>query len=237
MHSKDKKVFCKECGESFSKKYQLAEHQTIHFGSITYKCDKCAKSFANVTKFKKHKKIHEKDPKRYPCPVSECSEVFDKWLLLCAHRRTKHVTNHKCNKCDKIFLSKSRLRIHSRTHSEIRLVVLCPYDNCHKPYFYKSNLEQHIRVKHLGEKFYCDICSAGLTTKKKLIEHIQLHELKKKRKSKKLEQKKKRKDAGIPKKSMLSGLIGVKLPYNLEKMVMKRETMMTNDNNDSNDNI
>lgn len=101
MHSKDKKVFCKECGESFSKKYQLAEHQTIHFGSITYKCDKCAKSFANVTKFKKHKKIHEKDPKRYPCPVSECSEVFDKWLLLCAHRRTKHVTSTKNNITEK----------------------------------------------------------------------------------------------------------------------------------------
>ncbi|XP_029168768.1 zinc finger protein 184-like isoform X2 [Nylanderia fulva] len=231
MHNKDKKIFCKECGESFSKKNQLAEHETIHFGSITYKCDKCVKSFTNITKFKQHKKAHEKPPKCYPCPVSGCSEVFDKWLLLCAHRRAKHVTTYKCNNCDKSFLSKSRLRIHSRIHSENRLVVSCPYDNCHKTYLFKYSLEQHIRATHLEEKFYCDMCSVGLTTKKKLIEHIQRrHELKKQKTSKK-EQRKKRKDAGIPKKSVLSGLMGVNLPYNLEKMVMERETVITTDNN------
>ncbi|KAM0726271.1 Transcription factor IIIA [Formica fusca] len=233
IHGKDKKIYCKECGESFNKKHQLAEHQTIHFGPMTYKCDKCAKSFTNVNRFKRHGKIHEKGPKRYPCPVSECSEVFDKWLLLCAHRRAKHVTNYKCNNCDRIFLSKSRLKAHSKIHSENRLVISCPYDNCHKTYLFKFNLEQHVRIKHLGEKFYCDTCSVGLTTKKKLIEHIQRrHEPKKekkKRKSNKVQQKK-RKDAGIPKKSMLSGLIGVNLPYSLEKMVMERETMITNDN-------
>lgn len=91
QHSKDKQISCKECGESFNKKNKLAEHQTIHFGPVTYTCDKCAKSYTNINKFKQHKKMHE-NLKRYPCPVPECSEVFDKWLLLCAHRRTKHVT-------------------------------------------------------------------------------------------------------------------------------------------------
>jgi len=141
------------------------------------------------------------------------------------------VSDYKCNNCDKVFLSKSRLRIHSRIHSENRLVVSCPYDNCHKTYLFKSNLEQHIRIKHLGEKFYCDICSVGLTSKQKLIEHIQRHhEPKKERKKSNKIERKKRKDAGIPKKSVLSGLIGVNLPYNLEKMVIERETMITNDN-------
>lgn len=230
MHSKDKKFFCDECGESFSKKFQLAEHATIHSGSITYKCDKCVKSFTNLIKFKRHKKTHEKDSKCYSCPESECSEVFDKWSLLCAHRRAKHVTNYKCNHCNKSFLSKSRMRIHSRIHSENRSVVSCSYDNCHKTYLFKSNLQQHIRVKHLGEKFYCDICSAGLTTKKKLIEHIQRHHEFKKKKASKKEQRKTRKDAGIPKKSILSKLMGVNLPYNLEKMVMERNTIIINNN-------
>lgn len=101
MHSKDKKMDCKECGESFNKKHQLTEHQTIHFGPMIYKCEKCDKNFTNVNKFKRHKKEHEKDPKRYPCPVSGCSEVFDKWLLLCAHRRAKHVTSMKNNITEK----------------------------------------------------------------------------------------------------------------------------------------
>jgi len=63
----------------------------------------------------------------------------------------------------------------------------------------------------------------GLTTKKKLIEHIQRHYKPKKRKKNKAQQKK-RKDAGIPKRSALTALIGVNLPYHLEKMVMERET-------------
>lgn len=146
------------------------------------------------------------------------------------------VSDYKCNNCDKIFLSKSRLKVHSKIHSENRLIISCPYDNCHKTYLFKSNLEQHIRIKHLGEKFYCDTCSVGLTTKKKLIEHIQRRHESKKEKKKRKEEQKKRKDAGIPKKSMLSGLIGVNLPYSLEKMVMERETMI-NDNNDNIENI
>lgn len=101
MHSKDKKIECKECGESFNKKHQLAEHQTIHFGPMIYKCDKCDKNFTNINKFKRHRKEHEKDPKCYPCSVSGCSEVFDKWLLLCAHRRAKHVTSMKNNMTEK----------------------------------------------------------------------------------------------------------------------------------------
>lgn len=82
-----------------------------------------------------------------------------------------------------------------------------------------------MRIKHLGKKFYCDMCSMGLTSKQKLIEHIQRHYELKKKKKKKVQQKK-RKDAGIPKRSVLTALIGVNLPYHLEKMVMERETVM-----------
>lgn len=63
----------------------------------------------------------------------------------------------------------------------------------------------------------------GLTTKANLIRHIQRHYKPKERKKNKI-QRKKRKDAGVPKKSVLSALIGVNLPSNLEKMVLERET-------------
>ncbi|RLU21732.1 hypothetical protein DMN91_006108 [Ooceraea biroi] len=171
--------------------------------------------------------MHE-GSKTYPCPVPECSEVFNKWLLLCAHKKVKHVTEHKCTSCDKVFLNKTNLRTHSKIHSENRTVIPCPYDGCQRTYYFKSNLECHVRVKHLGEKFVCDMCSFRFSSKQKLIEHIRHQEQKERSKPKKKlnAQRKKRKDAGIPKRSVLTRLIGLDLPSNLEKLVMEREEVI-----------
>ncbi|KYQ55306.1 Transcription factor IIIA, partial [Trachymyrmex zeteki] len=217
MHS-EKKLSCKECGIAFNKRYQLVNHQAEQHSKSMYKCDKCTKSFGTLSIFDRHRKTHEK---HYPC--SECSEKFENLMLLNAHTKAKHVTTYKCDTCGKVFLNKDHLREHCKIHFEDRLVLPCPYDNCHRTYFFKSNLDEHIRSTHLGKKFYCDICSMGLTTKANLIRHIQRHYKPKERKKNKI-QRKKRKDAGVPKKSVLSALIGVNLPSNLEKMVLERET-------------
>lgn len=95
MHNENNKLVCEECGESFNKKYQLAQHKTIHFGPVIYKCNKCNRSFTSNSIFKEHQKRHEKAAKEYVCSEHGCLEVFDKWLQLCAHRRAKHVTGMK----------------------------------------------------------------------------------------------------------------------------------------------
>lgn len=92
MHSENKKLVCKECGKAFNKKYHLIQHEAIHFPMI-YKCDKCNKKFTNINKFKRDQKRHEKAARDYVCTAPGCSEVFDRWIQLCAHRRTKHVTS------------------------------------------------------------------------------------------------------------------------------------------------
>lgn len=102
------------------------------------------------------------------------------------------------------------------------MVILCPYEKCQKTYFYKSNLIQHIKTTHLGKRYYCDICSAGLTAKKKLIQHIERHYEPKKNTIRKKH--KKRKDAGIPKKSIIGKLIGWDFPHNIEKLLLNRDT-------------
>nr|XP_012215527.1 PREDICTED: transcription factor IIIA-like [Linepithema humile] len=223
MHSEDKKLVCKECGETFNKKHQFAQHKTIHFGPVIYTCDKCNHSFTNISKFKKDQKRHEKAARDYVCTEPGCLEVFDKWIQLCVHRKTKHVTIYICDTCNKSFFSKNKLRNHVKIHFKNRSVLSCSYDNCNKTYFSKYNLETHVKIKHCGERFYCDICSMGLTSKRKLIEHIQRHYELKKKKKKKI-QRKKRKDAGLPKRSAITKLIGVDLPPSLEKMILERES-------------
>lgn len=217
------KLTCKECNATFAKKYQLKAHMAVH-ASILYTCDQCNKKFVNIVKFERHKKSHEKARKEYPCTMPECNEVFGKWQLLWAHLKTQHVYDHKCKTCGKVFLSKRHLKIHSEVHMENRSVIPCPYEKCPRVYYFKKNLTAHIRAYHLEEKYECDICKIKITTKRRLREHIQkLHMSEKKIKQIKKLQRKKRKDAGMPKKSMVTKLVGANLPAKIEKMVIERK--------------
>lgn len=146
------------------------------------------------------------------------------------------ISGYKCEKCNKIFRTKSQLTVHSKIHSENRMAIPCSYEGCSRSYLSKFGLEQHVNSSHLGNKFYCDICSAGFTTKRKLILHIQRHDEPKERKSPTKIQKKKRKDAGIPKKSAITKLIGMDLPNNLEKMLIERETITNSEVSDKQSN-
>ncbi|KOC61939.1 Transcription factor IIIA [Habropoda laboriosa] len=218
------KLVCQECNETFAKKYQLKAHVAIH-SSISYTCDQCNKNFKDCKKFDRHKTNHEKGRKRYPCTMPECNEVFEKWVLLCAHIRTQHVYDYKCTTCGKVFLSKQHLKRHSEVHMESRSVISCPFEKCPRVYYFKRNLTTHIRTYHLEDKYECDICKIKIGTKRRLEEHIQkLHMSEKKIKQiKRKSQRRKRKDAGMPKKSVITKLVGVNLPAKIEKMVLERK--------------
>ncbi|XP_033322804.2 uncharacterized protein LOC117218488 [Megalopta genalis] len=223
-HRDRDKLTCKECNLTFTKKYQLATHMSVHTGEL-HKCDQCNKSFTNFRQYKRHNKSHQEGTKTYPCTVSGCTDVFTKWRQYCVHQRTQHVIHHTCKDCDKVFLTKYRLKEHSKIHTEGRKSFPCPYNECLRVYHFKSNLDSHIRRNHLGQKFQCDICKVEISTKAKLAEHIQkLHMSEKLKRRTKKGQRKKRKDAGTCKKSAISALIGVNLPPKIEQMILKRET-------------
>nr|XP_003703409.1 PREDICTED: zinc finger protein 845 [Megachile rotundata]XP_012140845.1 PREDICTED: zinc finger protein 845 [Megachile rotundata] len=221
QHEREK-LTCKECNASFTKKYQLAAHKATH-NPVLYKCEKCNKSFTNPTKFKNHKATHEK-LKQYPCTRSGCNEVFENWILFQSHLKTQHVNDYKCKDCDKRFLQKHHLRVHSQVHIKHRLLIPCPYEKCPRVYYFQKNLDQHIRVYHLDQKYECDICKIKITTKRRLTEHIQkLHMLETRIKRTKKLQRKRRKDADKPKRSMVSKLTGIILPQKVEKEILERK--------------
>ncbi|XP_015431189.1 PREDICTED: zinc finger protein 568-like [Dufourea novaeangliae] len=223
MHGDHSKLTCKECNETFTKKYQLATHMSMHTGEL-HKCDQCNKSFTNFRRYKRHRATHDEGTKTYSCTVAGCTENFKKWQLLCAHLKTQHVIHYKCKNCDKVFLKKNHLKAHSKVHMENRPVIPCPYDKCPRVYYYKSNLDMHIRTSHLGQKFQCDICKIEISSKAKLADHIhKLHMSERRIKRIKKGQRKKRKDAGTRKRSAISALIGLNLPPKVEKMVLERQ--------------
>lgn len=134
------------------------------------------------------------------------------------------VSVYKCDTCHKSFFNEIKLKDHVKIHIENRLIS-CSYENCNRTYLSKYSLNQHVKTKHYGKRFYCDICSAGLTSKTILIQHIQRHNVKKaKIQPKKQKQKKKRKDTGMPKRSAITKLIGLDLPSSLEKIILERDS-------------
>lgn len=86
-------------------------------------------------------------------------------------------------------------------------------------------MTNHINYYHLNKKFICDICKTGLSAKSKLIQHIQTHESNNKFKKKQItKQRKIRKDVGIPRKSMVTVLSGLRFDQKRDAELLKRKT-------------
>jgi hypothetical protein len=63
-----------------------------------------------------------------------------------------------------------------KTHEKNRTDLFsCPYEFCTKSYTTKSNLKVHIRVKHEGKTFKCQVCGYELTTKQRYKQHLNMH--------------------------------------------------------------
>lgn len=77
-----------------------------------------------------------------------------------------------CPRCDKKFSRKSFLKIHLRSHDDIR-----PYacHLCEKNYRIKSHLDSHILTHSDVRNFVCDICGQAFREKSALRRHIQVH--------------------------------------------------------------
>ncbi|XP_012265100.2 zinc finger protein 43 isoform X2 [Athalia rosae] len=221
VHAENQSLSCESCGVKFTKEQKYKEHKAMHDGIALYKCKKCAKQFTLAGTLRKHERSHDKK-KKYSCTAPFCSEIFDKWSLLCKHKQTMHSIEYKCKDCEKSFLTKTHLKVHSIVHSDNRDVLPCPFDKCARFYFFKRNLDHHVRTIHLGIKYRCDICNLEVSTKQKIIGHITKIHLSTNKKTVNRSKKRRRRDAGITRKSMLAKLSGIDLPWDIEKELLNR---------------
>ncbi|OXU18972.1 hypothetical protein TSAR_007722 [Trichomalopsis sarcophagae] len=217
-HNTERELHCMECNVYFRKKNRYEEHMAAHKHESMYKCGICEKEYLSHTKLKKHEEIHNKI---YECPIENCSKTFTKWALMIKHKRKEHINKYPCPECGKEFLTKACLRLHAEVHSEDRPAIPCPYEKCTRLYYFKRNLDQHIRRKHNGQKFICDICNRCLSTKQKLQNHIIAQHLSEKKPFKR-KAPAPRKDTGQAKRSALSELTGLHLSVKAEVQLMKR---------------
>lgn len=164
---------CSVCNMQFRKKNQLSTHMYQHTGLKAFKCDLCTDTFVSLYLKKRHMRYH----KTYRC--DECNIIFNHWSKYQKHKKFDHDKNeYICNECQRTFNKRCHIVKHLKTHFAKPVIQTfpCPYENCQRCYSRKSNLKQHVLVKHMKMFHECHICNAQLSTKAKLNYHIQLHD-------------------------------------------------------------
>lgn len=205
---------CGICSEKFRRKMQLKKHEIKeHTGNYAYTCESCNKGFLNQFTYFRHRTTHKI---QNPCP--DCDLVFLKWSALVEHRRKVHkgVPRFSCDICGKTFCRKPNLKEHMSLHLlNEENVFQCTYENCSKFYTVKRNLNSHIRSKHEGKRWTCDICKRQLSSFQKLKQHISAH----------LEG---RAQLLLKKTTAMSKLMGFKLPNDVDQQILEGKGSQVN---------
>lgn len=89
---------CKECGEFFSRKQELRQHEYIHFSGRIFTCEfeGCNKYFKKLKLLNVHRFTHQ--PQNVSCEI--CKNVYARKSALWKHQKKNHpelVLNRKMN--------------------------------------------------------------------------------------------------------------------------------------------
>ncbi|ROT78179.1 Broad-complex protein isoform 6 variant 1 [Penaeus vannamei] len=110
-----KKPFvCPLCGQSFTRRDNLANHIKTHTGDRPFMCQYCHKCFSRKDYLKQHERIHTGE-KPYPCDI--CGRAFTRKEGLTDHMRChSDFRAFSCETCGKSFKQKCGLRFHKRNY-------------------------------------------------------------------------------------------------------------------------
>ncbi|KAH8270171.1 hypothetical protein KR018_005100 [Drosophila ironensis] len=123
MHTADKPITCRRCGQQLPDRYQYKLHIKSHEGEKCYSCTLCP--YASVTKrhLDSHMLIHL-DEKPFKC--DQCPLTFRQRQLLRRHVNLAHNEQyeppqprekvHKCPSCSRVFTHKGNLMRHMELH-------------------------------------------------------------------------------------------------------------------------
>jgi len=92
VHTGEKDLVCKFCGEEFRARKTLVNHERLHTGDKKFKCEECDAKFVQLTALKSHLKAH--------------------------HKVVEEVKGLKCKFCGSKFKFEKTLANHEKLHTE-----------------------------------------------------------------------------------------------------------------------
>ncbi|KAM8708888.1 hypothetical protein ACLKA7_015801 [Drosophila subpalustris] len=125
MHTSDKPLVCKRCGQELPDRYQYKLHVKSHEGEKCYRCTLCSYASVSQRHLDSHMRIHT-DSKPFKCDL--CTQAFRQHQLLRRHKNIMHNEDykppeprekrHSCPSCPRIFTHKGNLMRHMETHDD-----------------------------------------------------------------------------------------------------------------------
>ena len=139
---------CEYCHKMFDKNDKYTTHvNAVHLGIREHLCPECPKRFAASSQLKTHVETVHMGLKKFVCTI--CNKALSSKYSLINHTRSH--TGEKpwsCEVCGKSFSDQSAFIAHKKTHAEGFEGYTCEY--CPKKYNYTKQLNEHIRLAHLG---------------------------------------------------------------------------------------
>lgn len=193
---------CDYCDATYTQRGHLWRHKhASHFEkeevqkkytSDKFCCnfDDCEQVFDAEPELVEHVKTHQGTTDK-ACMCSECGATFASQQNLWKHTKRRHTgpmasphKTHRCEKCDKTFLTSYQLVVHFRCHTGEK-----PYkcDLCGKDFVQKSGLRKHIRCKRCpmieggpinnknSRKYACEQCGKMFPGPSDLKAHQRTH--------------------------------------------------------------
>ncbi|XP_050345450.1 zinc finger protein 2-like [Nymphalis io] len=152
---------CKQCGETFSERFQLYKHAKEHvLKSEERVCDICGHTFIGDEALSNHRKEQHDNPDNilYRCKVCSFTSQDRKTIYTHVQKHTeiKAPQRHLCESCGRSFASHATLQRHSLQHAP--KCHKCHI--CHKGFSDIKARDQHA-TEHI-EMVMCDKCGQSV---------------------------------------------------------------------------
>ncbi|VBB25595.1 unnamed protein product [Acanthocheilonema viteae] len=139
---------CETCQKEFPTASLLREHvAVIHLNLRPFKCTKCSAVFGRQGCLRRHDMMRHLNYV-YLCPYKQCTHAgFKCSKALTAHIRSvhTHVRPYKCEQCEKRFVRRNDLRVHSDIHNT-ECKYICP--TCKQMFQRRIHFQKHARKCH-----------------------------------------------------------------------------------------
>ena len=179
VHTGERPYACTECAMKFACKTSLQSHYRCrHTDERPFACDICDQRFSAKYDAQQHRLVHTFS-KPFMCDVDGCEKRFTEKGSVLRHKRIVHEKlpgKYRCEQCDCVFMSSSRLRIHRRTHTGERPFACT---DCEMTFARKGGLQDHFDVKHTLERpLACAHCQKTFATVRVRTRHTnRVHKL------------------------------------------------------------